>query len=297
VVLATGGFGANADRLKALFPSAWHEGWTWYIGAEGSRGDALDLTAPLAPVVVGHDRGLRTLDPHFQRENEAILPGWLVIVDRHGQRFMDESAPYGLVDAMVRRAGNVAFVVFDDAAIHPTPDRAEFYRTRYKQAWPGMPPFQPRNWKADVIDRMVTEGRVSCRPTLEAVADDLGIDRAGLAGTVARYNSFAATGEDRDFAKKGTFLAPVATAPFYGAVVRPTVVNVTAAGLRIDGDARVVAIDGGEIPGLFAAGECTGGMISVYVGSGNSLGNATTMGRVAGRSAATYAQPRRERGS
>ena len=294
VVLATGGFGANPERLQTLFPSAWHEGWTWYIGADGSRGDALELARPLGSVVVGHDRGLRTLDPHFQRENEAILPGWLVIVDRDGRRFMDESAPYGLVDAMVRRAGDIAFVILDDAAVHPTGEQVEFYRTRYKQAWPGMAPFQPRNWKADVIDAMVSERRIACHPTLEAVAEELGLDQIALTGTIRRYNRFAAEGEDRDFAKKGSFLAPVATPPFYGAAVRPTVVNVTAAGLRIDSDARVVSIDGGEIPGLFAAGECTGGMIAVYMGSGNALGNATTMGRVAGRSASAYALDRRD---
>ena len=289
VVMATGGFGANPERLRALFPSAWYEGWTWYIGADGARGDAIDLTRPLGSVVVGHDRGLRTLDPHFQRENEAILPGWLVIVDAEGRRFMDESAPYGLVDAMLHRVGDIAYVILDDAAVHPTAEQAEFYLTRYKQAWPGMPPFRPRNWKADVIDRMVAEGRVASRPTIKALAADLGLEPVALDGTIQRYNRFADDGEDHDFAKKGSFLARVATPPFYGVAVRPTVVNVTAAGLRIDADARVVSVHGGEIAGLFAAGECTGGMIDVYMGSGNSLGNATTMGRVAGRSAAAYA--------
>jgi flavocytochrome c len=293
VVLATGGFGANPARLQQLFPSAWHEGWTWYIGADGSRGDAIDLTEPLGAMVVNHDRGLRTLEPHFIQRNEAILPGWLVIVDQAGQRFMDESAPYGIADAMMRRVGDVAYVIFDDAAIHPPADRVEFYKSRYKQAWPGMPPFQPRNWIADVIDPMVAEGRVSCHATVEAVAVDLGIDSAALAGTIERYNEFAATGHDGDYAKNGTFLAPLSTPPFYGVVVRPTVVNLTATGLRIDADTRVVGRHGRAIEGLFAAGECTGGVIgAVYMGSGNSLGNSTTMGRVAGRAAALHTTER-----
>lgn len=289
VVLATGGFGANPERLQQLFPSAWHQGWTWYIGADGSRGDAIDLAEPLGAMVVNHDRGLRTIEPHFIQRNEAILPGWLVIVDGTGQRFMDESAPYGIADSLMRRVGNVAYVIFDDAAIHPTPERADFYKSRYKQAWPGMPPFQPRNWIADVIDPMVAEGRVACHDSIEAVAADLGLDGATLAGTVTRYNEFAADAHDADFAKNGTFLAPLSTPPYYGVVVRPTVVNVTATGLRIDADTRVVGRGGHAIDGLFAAGECTGGVIgAVYMGSGNSLGNATTMGCVAGRAAARY---------
>ena len=65
------------------------------------------------------------------------------------------------------------------------------------------------------------------------------------------------------------------------------VVNLTSSGLRIDADTRVLT-HRAPIPGLHAAGECVGGIIgSVYVGSGNSLGTCTTIGRVAGRVAAT----------
>jgi fumarate reductase flavoprotein subunit len=47
---------------------------------------------------------------------------------------------------------------------------------------------------------------------------------------------------------------------------------------------------GEVIPGLYGAGECTGGIIGDrYVGSGNSLSNGATFGRIAGRSvAATF---------
>jgi len=44
------------------------------------------------------------------------------------------------------------------------------------------------------------------------------------------------------------------------------------------------------IPGLFAAGECTGGVVGAqYVGSGNSYANITVFGRIAGAAAARYA--------
>jgi fumarate reductase flavoprotein subunit len=44
---------------------------------------------------------------------------------------------------------------------------------------------------------------------------------------------------------------------------------------------------GDVIPGLFAAGEATGGVIGDrYVGSGNSLSNGATFGRIAGQAAA-----------
>jgi succinate dehydrogenase/fumarate reductase flavoprotein subunit len=73
--------------------------------------------------------------------------------------------------------------------------------------------------------------------------------------------------------------------------MHPTGFALTSTGVRIDHDALVIRRDSLPIPGLFAAGECTGGIIiKVYVGSGNSLMNCTTFGRIAGRNAAAYAK-------
>ena len=61
----------------------------------------------------------------------------------------------------------------------------------------------------------------------------------------------------------------------------------TACGLRIDPSANVRGSDGRGIRGLFAAGECTGGVVGQqYVGSGNNYANCAVFGRVAGASAA-----------
>jgi fumarate reductase flavoprotein subunit len=286
-VITTGGFGANRELLDERFPSVCYEDWTWYIGADGSRGDAFALVAPVDGAIEGHDRGLRTLEPHWIQRNEAMTPGWMVYVDGRGRRFIDETAPYGLLDAMVRSRGNAVYAVFDDAAIHADPDRASFYRHAYKAVWPGHGPFEPRNWCGDVIDSVVAEGRLVPHGSIVELADALGVDRAALVGTIERYNGLAAEGRDTDFGKAGKFLAPVARPPFYGVLVRPTVVNLTSSGLRIDADTRVLTNRGTPVPGLHAAGECVGGIIGpVYVGSGNSLGTCTTMGRVAGRTAA-----------
>ena len=72
--------------------------------------------------------------------------------------------------------------------------------------------------------------------------------------------------------------------------IRPATVCFTAYGLRIDRDARVLDRGSDPIPGLFAAGECTGGVVGAqYVGSGNSYANITVFGRIAGAAAARYA--------
>ncbi|MGY1810834.1 FAD-dependent oxidoreductase [Blastococcus sp. SYSU D00669] len=284
VVLASGGFGADPDRLAARFPSAAATGEAWYIGAPGSRGDALALAGQVGAQVVGHDRGLRLLHAGFAPIYEAYLPGWLVVVNREGRRFMDETAPYGITDGLLRAQGDVAWAVFDGATLAAATAAGV---ARYKQQVPGSTKRQSPHWTTDVVEQMVAAGKVCRAGSVAALAEGLGLPPAALEGTVARYNAHVAAGEDADHLKAAAFLEPIATPPFYGARLRPATVCFTACGPRIDRDARVLGTAGRPVPGLFAAGECTGGVIGpAYVGSGNSYANCVVFGRVAGASAA-----------
>lgn len=290
VVVATGGFGADADKRRELFPSVSDTGWSYYIGADGSRGDALDFTRPLGAQVTGFDRGLRLLHTDFDRMYEAYLPGWLVLVNREGRRFCDETAPYGIMDGLLKAQGDVAFAVFDDRALTVATDLGV---ARYKQSIPGSTKKQSPHWNRDVIEFMHAEGKVHRRDTVADLALAIGVPVAHLEATVDRVNELVALGEDADYAKYAAFLEPIATGPFYAVEVRPATCCFTACGLRIDRDARVLDEAGRPIAGLFAAGEVTGGVIGPrYVGSGNSYGNCVTMGRVAGQSAASEVSAR-----
>ena len=83
------------------------------------------------------------------------------------------------------------------------------------------------------------------------------------------------------------FLRPINQGPFYAKEVRPATIVATGAGPMIDDHARVVDELGDPIPGLFAAGEATGGFLGhVYAGSGNNLAGCVVFGRIAGRNAA-----------
>jgi succinate dehydrogenase/fumarate reductase flavoprotein subunit len=290
VVLATGGFGASPERLAELFPSAWDPERTWYIGHDGARGDALGLGATVGAQVTGHDRGLRTLGPGGTFVNEALLPGWVVLLDPDGHRFADETAPYGILDNAVRAHGNRCVAFLDSAALNPPADLADRYRNAYKQVWPNHPPFRPRHYTPDMIEFMLGQKRAFAADDLASLASEVGLDPVAVSGEIDRYNAFADGGSDDDFGKAGTFLLPLRTPPFYAVPLYPITVNVTGAGLRIDDRARVIGADGHPVPGLFAAGECTGGLFGpLYMGSGNSLGLATGIGRIAGEEAAAEA--------
>ncbi len=287
VVLAAGGFGNDPAKLAEHFPSAAATGSAWYIGAEGSRGDALDLGGQVEAQTIGHDRGLRLLHAGFAPIYEAYLPGWLILVNTDGRRFGDETAPYGIMDNLIRQQGDRAFAICDRATLEAA---TEAGIARYKQAIPGSSKRQSPHWTTDIVDQMVREGRVHTADTIEALADELGLPVREFAGTIARYNRGVDAHEDDEFAKDAKFLEPITTPPFYGVEIRPATVCFTAYGLRIDRDARVLDIGSDPIPGLFAAGECTGGVVGAqYVGSGNSYANITVFGRIAGAAAARYA--------
>lgn len=282
VIIATGGFGANPDKLAEFYPSAATTEWSWYIGAEGARGDALDLGAQVGAQVVGHDRGLRLLDVGFDHVLEAFLPGWLVLVDRDGHRFIDETAPYGLLDFAVRERGDRVYVIFDHAALYGLPGSGAL-----SKVLPGRQPTPSRHWNPDLVEMMCRDGRVETADTIPDLATALGLPANVLAGTIERYNGFAAVGVDSQCAKDRGYLVEVATAPFYGAELRPATVCSTAFGLRITPDAQVLDEESRPIPGLYAAGECTGGVVGAqYVGSGNNYANCTVVGHIAGAAAA-----------
>jgi succinate dehydrogenase/fumarate reductase flavoprotein subunit len=290
VVLATGGFGASPEKLATYFPSAYQPGKTWYIGHDGARGDAIDLTSAVGAQVTGHDRGLRTLGPGGTFINEALMPGWTVLLDPDGHRFTDETAPYGILDNLVRAHGNRCVVLLDQAALAPPAELADRYRDTYKQVWPNHAPFRPRHYTQDMIATLVAQGKAFQADSIEELASVVGLDPAAVAGEIGRYNASADAGEDRDFGKSGKFMLPVRTPPFTAVPVWPVTVNVTGCGLRIDDEARVIAGDGAPVPGLYAAGECTGGLFGpLYMGSGNSLALATGVGRIAGEEAARLA--------
>ncbi len=281
VVVATGGFANRPDLLERHFPAAAATGAAWYIGADGSRGDALALGDQVGAQTIGHDRGLRLLHAGFDRIYEAYLPGWLVLVDASGRRFVDETAPYGILDHVLRQHGDRAFAVFDHATLVSATDAGV---ARYKQAIPGSSKRQSPHWTTDVVEPMVSAGLVHRAGTVGDLAAAAGLP-AALIGEIDRYNAGVASGVDV-YGKASTFLEPVDAPPFYAAEVRPATVCFTAYGLRVDDRARVLGPDARPVPGLLAAGECTGGIVGAqYVGSGNSYANCVTFGRIAGHTA------------
>ncbi|MCF8558179.1 MAG: FAD-dependent oxidoreductase [Candidatus Nanopelagicales bacterium] len=284
VVVASGGFGANEEKRRELFPSVFDTEWSYYIGADGAQGDALDFTRDVDAQITGFNRGLRLMHTDFDKMYEAYIPGWLILVNRDGRRFCNETAPYGIMDGLLSEQGDVAFAIFDHTRLV---EATELGVARYKQSIPGSTKRQSPHWNLDIIEMMIKEGKVHVADSVGQLASSIGVPAQHLQATVDRTNELHELHEDIDYLKDPKFLEPITDGPFYGVEVRPATCCFTACGLRIDREGQVLDSAGRPIAGLFAAGEVAGGVIGPrYVGSGNSYGNWVTMGRVAGQSAA-----------
>lgn len=280
VIVATGGFGANEALVRENIPSlAPAEDWFWYVGAPSALGDAFALGAQVDAQVMGRDKGLLMLTPNFGNLLEGgYLPGWLVVVNGEGRRFYNEVMSYSVTDPILRAQPGPVYAVFDDAALHAAdPASAE----QVKRNTIPQRSFFFNKWVEPFLEEMIAARKVQSAETIPDLAKQVGLPADILEATIDRYNADVAAGEDRLYQKPSRFLRPVLTPPFHATELRLAHLAVTGTGLRIDADGRVLDKGSSPVPRLFAAGECTGGIIGdVYVGSGNSLTNGLVFGRV-----------------
>ncbi|MCD8156266.1 MAG: FAD-binding protein, partial [Clostridiales bacterium] len=212
-----------------------------------------------------------------------------LLVDRNGQRFMDEdvfmNGPY-TGNALAMRPDRVGFMIFDatqakaveEAMKHPS--KGEMFNVKIT---------------SDNIDQEVRElegknGHIWGADSLEELAQKAGIDEAGLKETVERYNDFCAKGVDEDFCKSAKNLQPICTPRFYAGAVYGGGYG-TLGGIRANDNMEGLDPEGRVMPGFYAAGNevCT-----IYAGTyymnmpGNTMGFAVNSGRMAGENAAAY---------
>ena len=93
-----------------------------------------------------------------------------------------------------------------------------------------------------------------------------------------------------DFGRSSTQMtATLDTPPYYAIRVKPAIHH-TMGGIRVDADMHVLRTDDTPVPGLFAAGEVTGGVHGANRLGGNGVADIVVNGKIAGRGAAMRCQ-------
>ncbi|PPJ25706.1 FAD-binding dehydrogenase [Nocardia nova] len=280
VVVATGGLTQNPALRERFLPDTALAGDALFVvSAPGARGDHIGFSERHHLALYGQGWGLQLVTAEFQTAHHwqsGFPPPARVHVDNRGLRCMDEDAPYAVGSGIVKDCGGSVWAVFDEAARTALP-------TGYK------------DWTADRVLQEVEKGVVRAAGTIADLACAIDVDSGALVASIDEYNEYARTNIDPQFLRhltrnaKGETgpLASIGEAPYYAVKMVPAELACSHTGLRIDARARVLSTTGGQVAGLYAAGEAAGGVLGErYVGGGNSVAHAIVFGRLAGLDAA-----------
>ena len=264
VIIATGGFGANLGMVARLQPSL--SGFAT-LNHPGATGDAFDWVAPLGGATI--QMANIQIHPTAEATNhilitEAVRGNGAILVNHSGKRFCNEMGTRDVVSAAIlRQQSGEAFLIFDQG-VRKSLASIETYANQ----------------------RLLLQGN-----TLEELAKSTGIPSESLKESLARYNAQQKAGVDEDFGRSAAEMtAALETAPFYAVRVTPAIHH-TMGGLSVDTGTRVLKADGTPIPGLYAAGEVTGGLHGANRLGGNGVADIVVNGRLAGQAAARHCKP------
>ena len=260
VVLATGGFGANLDMVVKYKPEL--KGFMT-TNAPGIQGQGIEMAEAIGAATV--DMGQIQIHPTVEANTAALITEGLrgdgaILINEEGQRFIDEVGTRDVVSAAeIAQTGSYSWLVVDQAMADAS----------------------------SVIQGYIKKGYTVTGATYEELGKAMGVDAAAFAETMEKWNGCVEAKNDPDFGRT-SFANPLNTAPYYAVKVTAGVHH-TMGGLKINANTEVLNEKGEVIPGLFAAGEVTGGVHGANRLGGNAVADFTVFGRIAGAAASDYA--------
>ena len=260
VILASGGFGADLDRVAALKPEL--AGFVT-TNAPTITGDGIDMATAVGAATVDMDQ--IQIHPSVYTETatalitEGIRGDGAILVNQEGKRFVNELETRDNVSAAeLAQEGGYAYTILDQKMM----DASSTYNSYF------------------------TKGYAVQADTYEELAEKLGVDPATFAATMEAWNKAVADQKDDEFGRL-SFAAALDTAPYYAIKVSPGIHH-TMGGVKINTNAEVLTAEDQVIPGLYAAGEVTGGVHGANRLGGNAVADIVVFGRIAAQNAAAY---------
>ena len=260
VVLTTGGFGANLDMVVKYKPEL--KGFMT-TNAPGIQGQGIEMAQAIGAATVDMDQ--IQIHPTVEANTAALITEGLrgdgaVLINAEGKRFIDEVGTRDVVSAAeIAQTGSYSWLVVDQAMVDAS----------------------------SVIQGYIKKGYTVTGETYEELGKAMGVDAAAFAETMDKWNGYVEAKNDPDFGRT-SFANPLNTAPYYAVKVTAGVHH-TMGGLKINANTEVLNEKGEVIPGLFAAGEVTGGVHGANRLGGNAVADFTVFGRIAGAAASDYA--------
>ena len=264
VVIATGGFGANAEMVEKYKPEL--KGFAT-TNAEGAQGQGIEMATAVGAATVDMDQIQIHPTVHIEEDGNAHLiteglrGDGAILVNAEGKRFYDEVSTRDKVSAaIIAQPDKSAWLVVDQSMVD----------------------------KSAVIAGYIKSGYTVTGATYEELAKAMGVDEATFVSTMNTWNQAVEAKSDAEF-NRTSFANPLTAAPYYAIKITPAVHH-TMGGIVINPKAEVLNEKGEAISGLYAAGEVTGGVHGANRLGGNAVADFVVFGRISGQSAADNAK-------
>jgi len=262
VIVASGGFGGNLEMVAELKPEL--EGYV-STNAPTLTGDGIKMAEAVGAATV--DMEQIQIHPTVVQANGALITESLrgdgaILLNAEGKRFIDETQTRDVVSAnVIAQTDSYAWLIVNQAMFDDS----------------------------TVVQKYVDQEYLIAAEDVAALAELIGADEAVIQESLDAWNTAIETQNDAECGREGldTIAYNVSEGSYYAVKIAPGIHH-TMGGIMINTNAEVIDTEGNVIPGLYAAGEVTGG-----VHGGNRLGaNAVTdiivYGRIAAQQAAQY---------
>ena len=267
VILATGGYSQNKEMRQKSAPHLTPEMVS--TNQPGATGDG---------IVIATRHGADTTGMNYVQVYPLATPGTgalqgrarkmsglddVIDVNKNGERFVKEDARRDeFVAAIKKQPGGVVYDINDSSIV------------------------KPLNSFNEDVETLVSIGRIYKADSLADLAKQLGMPADKLEASVAEFNKMVEAKNDPKFGRK-LFDRPIVKPPFYATPRAPSIHH-TMGGLQISTNAQVLDKKGKPIPGIYAAGEVTGGIHGSNRLGGNATADVLTFGRIAAKSAVAH---------
>jgi fumarate reductase flavoprotein subunit len=290
VIIATGDYANNKEMMRKYSSLA---DTAVFHDSSNRRGEGIEMAWEAGAATEG--MGVTLAGPQVLKE-KFFTDLWRATtfqphlwVNRQGERFCAEDTVQIFsfaTNAIMSRARGTLYTIFDEKT-----KRYMVEHGHMEGMGGGMMPSKKLDKLDEEIGQAAQRGSAQVADSLEGLSKKLGVPYRVLRATVEEYNDCCAKGSDYVYGKAPNLLQPVKQAPFY-AVRMDLHIMAMLGGIKINHRAEVLTTNLEVIPGLYAAGNCAGGLYGdsydVSVAAGGALAFAVNSGRIAGENALQY---------
>jgi len=287
--IGAGGFGADYERLKKLWPED-HNGKTMlHLCPPTCTGDCINMAEEIG---AGIDMSVAWLSfmgpvhhPYSYPIYRIMQEPETLYINLNGERYVDETKNLSARSAAILgRQPKAEMYAVADSELIETLGRRIISTPWQESDLPILKKFgEDIAYEVALDERKRRGNHTKKADSLVELALKMDVDPKTFAATIERYNALCENGEDEDFGKKAEYLKPVKKPPFY-AFWGQRFTQCAHGGIVVNNNGEVLDVKGKVMPGLYAGGDG----ISCNDNGGGGMSGAVNSGYIGGTSAGEY---------